>query len=854
MPQLFADCAVPLAVDTLFTYRVPDELRRAVRRGVRVHLPFGRRTVVGIVVRLTEEPPVLDTREITDVFDSEPILPDELLRLAERLADYYYSTPGEVLKAMLVQGALRPPDQVVSLPPKTVPAGMAADSLPGQIIGILKEKGPQNIRQLQRRTGRKHLHSAIAALQSRGQIVVEETVRTRAIRTRTEEWVGTDDRYRERWKDWLSVQRHSSSRFSRQRAIVRQLAGTSGTDGIPVKQLLRETRAPLSALRSLGRNGIIELARKPAPRQAGIDLHESLIGDQTFKSNPDQEAVIAPIASAIADGKFHPFLLHGVTGSGKTHVYIEAIRSAINTGKTAIVLVPEISLTPQIVRRFTWHFGAKVAVLHSRMSPGERLDTWTRVRKGEYPIVIGPRSAVFAPLASIGLIVVDEEHEPSYKQFDQNPRYHGRDVAVLRAQLAGATVVLGSATPSLESYANAAAGKYTLLELPLRVGSARTPDVSIVDMTEERRRVLDEFFAAKKKMLIDAEPEQTGKIPVPEPGSISALLREKIGDRLSRKEAIILLQNRRGFSPFIECPACGFVEQCEDCNITMTYHLTHRHLRCHYCGKVRTPPETCPKCGSVDIAYRGFGTQRVEQEVRKLFPECRLVRMDLDTTAGRGTHDTILKQFSEGKADILLGTQMVAKGLDFGRVTLVGVISADTQMLLPDFRSAERTFQLLMQVAGRAGRSTLAGEVIIQTRQPGHYCLRHVVSHDFHSFYEEELAARRELRYPPFSRIILVEFRGPDETDVMHHAEEFGKIAAKRNRHSIRLGPAPAAIPKIKGQYRWHIVLKCVKESDPSGRLSHTELREAMEDYRRSPLGKSRKVRIVVDMDPIGLM
>jgi primosomal protein N' (replication factor Y) (superfamily II helicase) len=855
MSQLFADCAIPLAVDTLFTYRVPGELAAVIRCGMRVRVPFGRRRVIGLVIRLTTEQPLLETRDLGEILDTEPVLSEELLRLSDWISSYYYSPPGEVIKAVLVQGALRPPELTVSItdPP---PSDVIAPETPAgdKILRILDAKGPLPLRRLERFSGMKNLRATLASLTASGFITIRETHQAKHLSRRTEQWVRSSTGDIARWTEWLSKPRHQTGRYRRQASIVQRLMESAGADGCQVREILRHTGSPLSSLRTLERQGTLSVFDKEIPRGMMADLHESLVGDQTFTSNADQQAVINTVAGAIREGGFRPFLLHGVTGSGKTHVYIEAIRKTIALGKSAIVLVPEISLTPQIVRRFTYHFGASVAVMHSRMSATERLDAWTRARSGDCSVVIGPRSAVFAPLKSLGLIVVDEEHEPSYKQFDQNPRYHARDVAVVRAQFAGCTVLLGSATPSLESYSNAIAGKYTLLQLRYRVDDATLPPIKIVDMTEERRMVLEDFFAAEKERRAAETDLHAPKSPIPEPASISGLLHRSISDRLSRNEGIILLQNRRGYSPFIECPSCGYVEKCDDCNITLTYHLTQHHLRCHYCGKVRIPDDTCPNCASPDFAYRGFGTQRVEQELKTLFGNIPVIRMDLDTTSGRGSHDAMLKKFSEGKADILLGTQMVAKGLDFSRVTLVGVISADTQMLLPDFRSAERTFQLLTQVAGRAGRSTLKGEVIIQTRQPGHYCLSHVVAHDFRSFYEEESMLRKELNYPPWSRLVLVEFRGNNEAEVSRHAEAFGTMVRCHHRHGTTLGPAPAALARLRGQFRWQCVIKCSKSGDPSGAKSHAAIRAAITEYQKSPMGTARKVRMIIDMDPAGMM
>lgn len=478
------------------------------------------------------------------------------------------------------------------------------------------------------------------------------------------------------------------------------------------------------------------------------------------------------------------------------------------------------------------------------MASGERQAVWRAALSGACSIVIGPRSAVFAPFTNLGLIVVDEEHESAYKQFDASPRYHARDVAVMRGKLSSVTVVLGSATPSIESYANATAGKYDLLEMPRRIHDVMMPSISVIDMTEERKRVY--------ALLKDALPEdKRGRLKEFRQPVLSELLRERIQDRLDREEGIILLQNRRGYAPFVSCPDCGYAEACEHCSVTLTYHRPKRELRCHYCGLVRPPHDVCPECNGHSIRLHGMGTQRVEEELSRVFPDARVVRMDLDTTSRKGSHDRILQVFSAREADILLGTQMVAKGLDFPHVTLVGVVSADTQMLLPDFRSAEQTFQLLTQVAGRSGRSTLRGEVVIQTHQPKHYTLRHVTQHDFRGFFQQELEFRRDLAYPPYSRLVLIETKGINEENVRHTAERIGRLLKMANGTFTVLGPAPAVITRVRRQYRWHTIIKNSREADPTG----TRLRDALSGVLAA-LEKShqRSVRVIIDADPVGLL
>lgn len=840
MPELFIDVAVPVAVDSLFTYRVPEEFQPLVQPGIRVVVPFGRRTVVGVVTALEHSSPRARLKSVSDVLDASPILSPELLALARWIAEYYFAPLGEVIKAMLVQGATRPGRRKIRLLPHASSAEISKTQ--AKIIDVLHGTSVVALPELQRRTGIRSIAAPLAGLLAQGIIAVEDEAPGAAMRPKRERVIVVDEQWKQRWSAWLAPAR-------RKRAAERILEalGTHAEAAVPVTQILREARSSSSALATLRKEELVELGWREVLRAPDALSEEPA---PAFALNPDQVAALEQLHDAVAAQTFRTFLLYGVTGSGKTQVYIEAIRDAITRGSTAIVLVPEISLTPQTVRRFRQHFGEKVIALHSRMSPGERYDAWRMIRSGAYAVVIGPRSAVFAPLKNIGLIVVDEEHEASYKQFDQTPRYHARDVAIVRASKLGAVVVLGSATPSLESFTNARSGKYTLLRLPVRADNARLPRVEIVDLGKERREKFQDYRNGRKEAFrIDAAAARAEGATF-KASMISDKLRENIADRLGRREGIILLQNRRGFAPFIECPECGHVERCEHCSISLTFHLPLRQLRCHYCGLVKHAPEVCPECSSLQIKYLGYGTQRVEQELLEIFPDARLLRMDLDTTTGKGSHDTMLQAFARGDADILLGTQMVAKGLDFSRVTLVGVISADTQMLLPDFRSAERTFQLLTQVAGRSGRSRLEGEVVIQTLQPAHAVLKHVLRHDYDSFYEEELAYRAELDYPPYARIILLECRGAAEERVRTAAAALAQSLRDGRRGYLVLGPAPAAITRLKNLYRWHILLKDLKQ--PSGSTLQRNLRAAVAAFRAS--GDSRAVQLIIDVDPQGMM
>lgn len=862
-PPLYVDVALPLAVEKTFTYSIPDEIGATLMAGMRVRVPVGKRSVIGFAITILTELPdhllpagadrarrPITIKPIEEVLDPGPVISAELLHLTKWMAEYYMAPWGEVLKAVLVQGATKSAKRFVMLSSPDVENiwdQLAKKPKQQQIVRELIKRRKASVTQLQKIIGG-NIATQLSELERLGFIRLLDGSAGAKLTAKFENVIQVTQADRDGWHDWL--QRNARDRRrTRQVSIIHQLIASEGAS-IAVSDLLQRTRVPLSVVKALERQGALKLSKRQMVRAPEYDLYPASLGKQGIVLNRHQAAVLASINAYLDRGVFKTILLHGVTGSGKTQVYIEAIRHALALGKDAIVLVPEISLTSQIIRRFKFHFGNDVVALHSRMTKGERIDSWRLAHEGKCRIIIGPRSAVFAPLRNLGIIVVDEEHESSYKQFEPTPRYHARDVAIMRAHQVKCPVVLGSATSSLESYSNAVSGKYALLELPERVDGAVLPRIDVVDMTVERRRKLEEFYKLKEAGGPLAPGTKEEKF---ESTSISDVLKEKIADRLNKHEGIILLQNRRGFAPFVECLMCGFSEMCDNCNISLTYHSTKGHLRCHYCGLVKEPPAQCPSCGSDDIEYKGFGTQRVEDDVKAMFPDARIIRMDMDTTTESGAHDQLLKRFSEGKADILLGTQMVAKGLDFPHVTLVGVISADTQMLLPDFRASERTFQLLTQVAGRSGRSTKPGEVVIQTRQPNHPSLRFVLNHDYPSFYKEEMKERCELDYPPYSRIVLVEFHGKAEEEVMKQARSFAALLDRKSMYWKVLGPAPAALPRLRGKYRWHLVVKALRRPDPSGNKVHALLREAIEKHRAKTRGK-KNVELFVDIDPAGMM
>ena len=538
-----------------------------------------------------------------------------------------------------------------------------------------------------------------------------------------------------------------------------------------------------------------------------------------LKPTSEQKQALNLILNSIEHNQFNVFLLFGIAASGKTEIYLQAIGRAVKEGKSAIMLVPEISLTPQTVEHFKSRFGKKVAVFHSRLSAGERLRQWQKIKQGRATIVVGARSAVFSPVKRLGIIIVDEEHENSYKQ-DDSPRYHARDVAIARAKISQAVVILGSATPSLESYYKAKKGVYKLVRLSRRIEDRMAPSTQIVDMRKE------------------IKPK--GKTQI-----FSHLLEESINARLARNEAMILFLNRRGFSTFVNCKNCGYVLRCKFCRIPLTYHFHKDSLICHYCGYQQKTDKICPQCKSGYLSYFGIGTQKIESEVARIFPQAGASRMDTDSVRLKGSHQKILGEFKEGKINILIGTQMIAKGLHIPRVTLVGVVSADSTLNLPDFRASERTFQLLMQVAGRAGRGGKKGEVIIQTYSPDNYSIRAASEHDFEGFYNREITSRKELGFPPYCHLVNLIFRGKSEQQVVKQAKALAKILKKSKPKGIKVvGPASLPLPKLRGKFRWHIIIKG-KEVGLINKFLHQGLKRVR---------TARGVIFKVDVDPISML
>ena len=801
-----------------FDYVVPPEWEQWIEPGCRVGVPFGPRVVQGFVIELREDSEIDPgrLRPISQLLDAEPPLTPELIELGLWMSETYMCHAVTALQAM-IPGALKARyERIVSPAPEAGAAQLTEDER--AVFEDVRARGSVALEALIRRhPGRE---AAIKALLKGGVLCERQTVADR-LKPKMAQTVepaadaaalrGALERLPER-----SVRQNAVLAFFIERP-----------EPVPMAELTAALGVGSETVKALAKKGLLKIGMT----EIGRDPYG---GRQFARTSPlplteDQRRVFAPIAESLKERRHREFLLHGVTGSGKTEIYLQAIDICLRQGREAIVLVPEIALTPQMVDRFKGRFGDLVAVLHSRLSQGERYDEWRKIQRGSVRVVIGARSAIFAPFTDLGLIVIDEEHESSYKQ-DESPKYHARDVASRRAARHHATLVLGSATPSMESYRAALAARpaLELLSLPARVGGRPLPEVNIVDMRNELR-------SGNRSMF-------------------SRPLRAALTERLSRGEQTVMLLNRRGYATFVLCRSCGHTACCPHCDIALTYHLRAGLLRCHYCGHAERHPECCPSCGSPHIRHFGTGTQRVEEELIREFPGIRVIRMDVDTTAGKGAHEKWLTMFKNGEADVLLGTQMVAKGLDFPNVTLVGVIAADSVLHLPDFRAAERTFQLLTQVAGRAGRHRLPGEVIIQTYNPGHYSIDFARRHDYAGFARTELEHRARLGYPPFSRIVLMTLSHEERALPLQAGEALVRAIGARaaaaglgqDRFDV-LGPVPAPIPRVKDRYRFQCMVK-YRGNAEAARL----LREALEDV--AARAEKDNIQISVDVDPQSLM
>ncbi|MCE0449660.1 MULTISPECIES: primosomal protein N' [Brevibacillus] len=794
-----------------FDYHVPPWLRPLIRIGSRVVVPFGPRQLQGYVIGIVEDDEAIPDRsrlkDVVQVQDDTPPLTPELLKMSEWMSKQYLCPWVTAVQAML-------PAVLKGKSEKWLTATDALDEEACGRSGLLWElfrKRQIPLSEVEKQFAEEYL--LVPGWIQSGLLATEYQVRDRITRKQQSFVRSLLDEGK------LEEAIGSLPARAEQMRRVLQLMLMHKEQSLSVQMLRDEygiTRSPLKSLESKGWITIeqVEVYRDPYANRRFQEKQKPVF-------TPLQEAALTPILQSIESGTYASYLLHGVTGSGKTEVYLEAIERALEKGREAIFLVPEISLTPQMVERFKARFGADVAVLHSALSQGERYDEWRKIIRNQVKVVVGARSAIFAPFRNVGLIVIDEEHESSYKQ-EETPRYHAREVALWRAKENQGVLVMGSATPALETYALATRGRYELLRMPERVGNRPMPEVHVVDMREELQAQNRSMFSRK--------------------------LHEMIADRLAKEEQMVIFLNRRGFSTFVMCRSCGYTMRCIHCDISLTYHKTNHTARCHYCGYTIAQPKHCPECQSEHIRFFGTGTQKVEAELAKLFPGIRVIRMDVDTTSRKGSHEELLNKFRSGQGDVLLGTQMIAKGLDFPRVTLAGIIAADTSLHLPDFRAAEKTFQLLTQVGGRAGRHELDGDVVIQTYTPEHYSIVHATKHDYPAFYQDEMMQRRRTGYPPYFRLVLITFSHEEVPVVIRGAHTMADYLRQRlAQTTILLGPVASPIARVKDRFRFQIMLKYRDEPQLSDLLAQATA--AFEEWN-----KQQKVLMTIDVDPYVLL
>jgi primosomal protein N' (replication factor Y) len=811
MPE-FCDVALPLPLEATFTYRLSEESPQPCIGG-RVIVPFRDRRFCGIVTEIHHRAPEFETRRLAQVLDTTPALTPELMRLGRWIAQYYIAPIGEVFRSMLPLSAeFR---RVTGY--RITEKGIDALQLASEVGSSLRSR---------QEPAHQMLEYAVLNRLADGEVVREATLRSSSDASRdvlrtllSKKWIAREDlsdlRHAARTVQIVTLGKVEGKLNANQQTLVDYLKSQEGQRA-PIESL-RELPVPRTTVQTLARRGVVKLSEEPA----GFQLSGMKPRKLEFLFTPAQKTALEAITSAATKPQFQPMLLHGVTGSGKTAVYLSAMQAVLAAGRSAILLVPEIGLTPAMAADLHQVFGDEVAILHSGLSDDERAEQWKRIRNGECHIVVGTRSAIFAPVTNLALIVVDEEHDHSYKQ-EEMPRYHARDVAVMRAKMSDSAVVLGSATPSLETYHNAVQGKYRLLELPERIEKRPLPEVEILDMRQEFQRTRSD------------EP-------------LSRKLVEQICDRLQRNEQVMVLLNRRGYSTFVLCRQCGDSVQCKNCAIAMTYHKRQHRLVCHYCGFTKSAPKTCPKCGSEYVQYLGTGSEKLEYILHGMFPQARIARLDRDTVRGRDAFERMLSALQAGEIDLLVGTQMIAKGHDVANVTLVGVVGSDAALSFPDFRAAERTFQLLTQVAGRAGRGETPGKVILQTFFPDHYAIQYAAAHDYRGFYEKEMRFRSWMHYPPFNAVSNVVVRSDKLEEALTWSGILGKWFEAARVEGLRvMGPAAAAIVKLKTEYRYHFLLK-----SKSRERMNAALRSMLEHAAAQRIPRTN---IVVDVDALSFI
>ncbi len=803
------EVAVGLPVFKTFHYRIPEKMKDSLQTGMRVLVPFKRRKVTGFSINLFDQPPKdveKELLEVEDLLDEAPLVSPPMLRFYRWISDYYLYPLGEVIKTGLPPGLHLKSELNVSLTEKGMNCLTRGELEPIQekILKEIGRCGQATLKRILRIFPGEVSKVQMFSWKRRGLLNIESRVEGREIKPKFEK----------------VVQYHGGEptrRISKKQAEILSWLEEKGE--ISYSELFKTFKLSSKSLRSIQDQGLVSLFKREVCRD--LSVRPELRPYPKPELTPDQKAILGEISKGIRSKEFSPFLIYGVTGSGKTEIYLRAIEEVLAQGREAIILVPEISLTPQLLSRFKDRFGENLALLHSGLGQGERYDQWRRIWKAEVKIVVGARSAIFAPFKSVGIIIVDEEHDPSYKQ-EEKLKYHARDVAVVRAKQTEAVLLLGSATPSLESFYNAEKGKFRLLNLPERIEGKPLPRVEVVDAKREEGLLSERLKAALRKNIED------------------------------KKQSLLFL-NRRGFANFILCPECGFTLKCPNCSVTLTQHLRDRSLQCHYCDYRIPAPGDCPRCQGHRLHGIGIGTERLEEEIKLLHPDAKVERMDHDTTSRRRAHLQILKRLESGNTDILVGTQMIVKGHDFPNVTFVGVVSADTSLHFPDFRSSERTFQLLTQVAGRAGRGEALGEVVIQTYNPDHYSILRASDHDYVGFYREEIQFRKTLEYPPFSRLINFRMVGTSEKKTKELAGEMGKVGQSLLKKGYDkkgveiLGPSTAPFAKMRGKFRWQMLAK-----GKSPQVLHQFAKDLVSGMEGRVKGVG--VNLDIDVDPVFIL
>ncbi len=821
---LFVNVILPLPVPGTFSYRVPMDLNDSVHVGQRVVVQFGRTKIMsGLISEVTEKVPDFEqVKYILGILDEKPVVNSMQLKLWQWICDYYLCYEGEVMQAALPSAMKLSSESKIKLSDEFELDTMALSDYEYLIVEALQVQPKLTISEVSKIIGYKKVMPLIKTMIEKKIVVMEEELDPK-FRAKYERYVALEEEYHSDEK-MHELMDELTKRAYKQLEMVMSffVLGGDAENDVIASALLAKSNANSTVLKALVNKGVFKVYEKRVSRLKSFD---ALTDVSSIQLTDKQQVAFDEIHQGFADGK--PVLLHGVTSSGKTEIYIKLIQEALDKGRQVLYLLPEIALTEQIINRLKKYFGDKVGVYHSRYSDMERVEIWEQVlefectQSSKYQVIIGSRSAILLPFSNLGLIIVDEEHDSSFKQIDPAPRYNARDLSMILGRFHGADVILGSATPSFESYYNARQHRYHLVSLTQRFGGVEMPEIIVDDMRVERKRKL--MQANFGSVLVDA-------------------MKQTLAD----KNQVILFQNRRGFSLRLECGVCHWVPQCINCDVSMTYHKAQNIMKCHYCGYTMAVPSECPSCHSTDLKMHGFGTERVEEDLTAVIPEARCARLDLDTTRSKNSYQNILDNFKNRETDVLVGTQMVTKGLDFDCVKTVGILDADNMLSFPDFRAHERSFQLMEQVSGRAGRKGEKGKVIIQTYQPTHPVIQNVVSHDYVRFYEEQMPIRRQYCYPPYYRLIMIKLRYSDYNRLNTAAESFAKRLRPVFKNNL-LGPEYPVVSRVKNQYIKQILIK-FDRNDNSMKIKEL-IKKEIESFKRN--NEYKTVNISIDVDPI---